>query len=151
MSLLKEPALGFLIYNVSRLLRQTFQRTMVGSELTLAQSRALLYITRYEGIRQVDLANILEVQPITLARLVDQLEAQELVVRKPDPTDRRAHKLYTLPGAEHHLAIIERALQEIRDQFYQGVSQREVDTVFSVLTRAEENLTGNTKKQLQAQ
>jgi len=150
MSVLNEPGLGFLIHDVTRALRRAFQRSMVGSELTLAQSRALTYITRNEGIRQVELAEMMEVQPITLARLIDQLEELALVERRADPTDRRAYKLYVLEKAQQHVAIIENVLNDMRREAYAGVTEEEIQIVFSVLLRMRDNLTVNYKKALAA-
>ena len=70
---LRQDSLGFLLADVSRLMRRAFQQRLEGSSLTLAQARALVYVGRHEDVRQVDLADMLEVQPITLARLIDQL------------------------------------------------------------------------------
>ena len=78
---MQRDSLGFLLADVFRLLRQNFQRRLEGSSLTLAQARALVYLSRHEGVRQVDLAEMLEVQPITLARLIDQLADAGLVER----------------------------------------------------------------------
>ena len=84
--------LGFLLADVSRLMRREFAQRMGGrlSSLTFAQARALVHLSRSEGLRQIELANLLEVQPITLARLIDQLDARGLVERRADPDDRRA-------------------------------------------------------------
>ena len=91
--------LGFLLADVSRLMRRAFQQRLEGSSLTLAQARALIYVSRNEGVRQVDLADLLEVQPITLARLIDQLAGDGLVERRSDPADRRAYHIFLTPAA----------------------------------------------------
>src|SRR5690606_34684335 len=64
--------LSFLLADVARLLRRTMARRLEGSELTFAQARVLVHLARDPGLRQVELAARLEVQPITLARLLDQ-------------------------------------------------------------------------------
>ena len=69
----EQDSLGFMLADLSRMMRQAFQRRLEGSSITLAQARALVYLARHQGIRQIDLAKLLEVQPITLARLIDQL------------------------------------------------------------------------------
>jgi len=82
----KQPdSLGFLIGDVQRLMRRQFQQQLEGSCLTLAQARALVHIARSEGIRQVELADGLDIQPITLARQLDQLAENGLVERRSDP------------------------------------------------------------------
>jgi len=101
-----EASPGFLLHDVSRLLRRNFGRRIETLELTQAQCRALLHLSRNEGVRQVDLAEILEVQPITLARLIDQLAGIGLVERRPDPADRRAFRLVLTRAAKPVLAQI---------------------------------------------
>jgi DNA-binding MarR family transcriptional regulator len=75
----EENSLSFLLADVSRMMRQAFQNRLEGSSLSLAQARALVYLARHQGVRQIDLADMLEVQPITLARLIDQLAEAGLV------------------------------------------------------------------------
>ena len=65
----RDENFGFLLADVSRLMRRSFERRLTGSTLTLSQARALAHISRNEGCRQVELADQLEVKPITLARL----------------------------------------------------------------------------------
>jgi DNA-binding MarR family transcriptional regulator len=101
-----EASPGFLLHDVSRLLRRNFGRRIQSLRMTQAQCRALVHLARNEGIRQVDLAEILEVQPITLARLIDQLAAIGLVERRPDPADRRAFRLVLTRAAKPVLAQI---------------------------------------------
>ena len=75
-------SVGFLIADVLRLMRRRFAKHLKPSGLTLAQARALVYISRREGLRQVELAAVMEIQPITLARIVDQLAEAGLVERR---------------------------------------------------------------------
>ncbi|WP_349921236.1 MarR family winged helix-turn-helix transcriptional regulator [Aeromonas veronii] len=105
----QQDTLGFLIADVQRLMRRQFQLQLEGSCVTLAQARALVHIARSEGIRQVDLADRLDIQPITLARQLDQMAENGLVERRSDPNDRRAHQLYLTPQAEPYLTMIRQA------------------------------------------
>jgi DNA-binding MarR family transcriptional regulator len=88
---LPEPSLGFLLHEVTRLMRLNFGRRV---QLTQAQWRALAYLSRNEGINQAGLAELLEVRPITLTRLLDRLEEAGWVDRRSNPDDRRACRLY---------------------------------------------------------
>src|SRR5262245_29105165 len=99
--------LCFLLVEVSRLMRREFYDRLEGSRLTQAQARALKHLVHNEGLKQRDLAEILEIQPITLARLVDQLEEMKLVERRPDPSDRRAYRLHVRPEAAPHIEAID--------------------------------------------
>ncbi|MBZ0090643.1 MAG: MarR family transcriptional regulator [Sulfuricellaceae bacterium] len=141
MGLQQQDSLGFLLADVSRLMRQAFLRRLEGSSLTLAQARALIYVSRHEGVRQVELAELLEVQPITLARLIDRLADNGLVERRPDPADRRAYRVFLKPGAASHLAAIEKVAAVIRADALQGLDEQQIATLLSALSAMRDNLT----------
>ncbi|MCW8194961.1 MarR family transcriptional regulator [Proteobacteria bacterium 005FR1] len=126
--------------DVSRMLRRIFQKRMVGGELTLAQSRALVYIARNPGIRQVELAERLEVQPITLARLVDQLENCGLAERRPHPTDRRAYQLFQTDKAERYLEDMTEVLLRIGEDAFAGLNEDEMNALSTGLEKIHRNL-----------
>ncbi len=84
-----EESIGFLISDVARLMRRNFNRRVQDFGLSQAQWQALAYLYRQEGVKQV-----------TLARLLDRLEDAGLVSRRPDPTDRRASRLYLTEKAK---------------------------------------------------
>ncbi len=136
----RQDSLGFLLGDVSRLLRRVFQQHMEGSPLTLAQARALVHIARHEGVRQVDLAETLEVQPITLARLIDQLTASGLVERRSDANDRRAYRVFLTSGAVPHLAAIDEAGAAIRAIALQGLDAQQAATLLLALAKMRDNL-----------
>lgn len=132
--------LAYLLGDVSRLIRRTFQQRIEGSTLTLAQARALVYISRNEGMRQVDLAEMLEIQPITLARLIDLLEQNELVERRSAPADRRVCLLFLTPAATPHLAAIREVARTIFAEVLHGVDKQQIAAFHAVLHRMRENL-----------
>jgi len=136
----QQDTLGFLLADVSRLMRRAFQRRLEGSELTLAQARTLVRISRHQGIRQVELAELLEIQPITLARLIDQLAASGLVERRSDPQDRRAYQLFLTPAAAPQLDAIQRVGEAIRNDALQGFKDEEAAQVMLALGRVRDNL-----------
>ena len=76
---------GFLIHDVSRQLRKSFDRHAKAIGLTRAQWRVLAHLSRNEGVKQSELADILEIKPITLARLLDRLSADDWVERRRKP------------------------------------------------------------------
>lgn len=137
-----EDGVGFLIADVARLLRRRFagQLKAGAADLTLAQARALVYISRREGLRQVELAAVLEVQPITLARIVDQLDAAGLVERRADPGDRRAYQLYLRPAARPKLALVARATEKVRQRALRGLAGREAAAMVAALRKLRGNL-----------
>lgn len=111
-----EESIGFLINDVARLMRRNFNRRAQGLGLSQAQWQALAYLRRQEGVKQVTLAETLEIQPITLARLIDRLEEAGLVTRRPDPNDRRAIRLFLTEKAKPLLKKMQELSAETRRQ-----------------------------------
>lgn len=140
MSAKRQEGLGFLLSDVSRLMRRAFQRQLQGTGLTLAQARALAHLSRREGLRQVDLADFLEIQPITLAHIVDQLAAKKLVERRADPTDRRAYRLFLTAEAGVVLDTIDRAAIAIRAHALRDLNPEQAALATSVLQQIRDNL-----------
>ncbi len=132
--------LGFLLADVSRLLRRSIAQRLEGSELTFAQARVLVHLARAPGLRQVELAARLEVQPITLARLIDPLEQRGFVERRIDPDDRRAWRVFVTAQAQDSLASIRRIGASARAQALAGIDPAGVDVLLHALTRMRHNL-----------
>ena len=115
---------GFLISDVSRLMRRRFVERARQIGVTRAQWRTLTTLVRHEGINQGGLADLLEVEPITLCRMIDRLEEAGLVERRRDPADRRAWLIFLTAKAHPLLAqlrgladgMIEDALQGLDDE-----------------------------------
>ena len=137
---MQQDSLGFLVADVSRMMRRHFQKKMAQASLTWAQARALVYISRSEGVRQIDLADILEVQPITLARLIDQLAEAGLVERRADPRDRRAYQIYLTEAAQPHLAEIKKVGLSVRQLAMQGMTKQQEQAVIDALQLIRNNL-----------
>lgn len=131
---------GFLVADVARLMRRTFQSRLEGTTLTYAQARALAWLARCEGLRQVDLAEQLEIQPITLARLVDQLALAGLVERRPDPDDRRAYRLFLTPAAAPRLAEVRSIAAAISAEALAGLDARQAAGTLEALRRIRDTL-----------
>lgn len=138
-----QNSFGFLFADVFRLMRRTFQQRLEGCGLTFAQARALITVSRNEGVRQVDLAELLEVQSITLARLVDQLVEAGLIERRPSPNDRRAYQIYLTEAAAPHLATIDKIANSIRDDALRDLDERQVGIIFLALRKMRDNLTSS--------
>lgn len=136
----RQDRLGFLLVDLSRLMRRTFAERLGSSALTLAQARALVYLSRHNGIRQVELAGLLEVQPMTLARLIDQLDEAGMVERRPDPADRRAYRLHITEAAAPHLATIDRVVSAIWADALRGIDPQQSAVLLSSLSTMRENL-----------
>lgn len=129
--------LGFLMYEVLRLLRRNLDRRM---RLTQAQWRALAFLSRNEGINQTGLADLLEVRPITMARLIDRLESDGWVERRRDPDDRRAVRLHLTPKAGPLLEEIYDFADETREQALAGLPAVARSQLFEILSIMKNNL-----------
>jgi DNA-binding MarR family transcriptional regulator len=135
-----EGAFGFLLHDIARLMRKNFNRRVQSLGLTQAQYRVILHLSRCEGIQQVALAEILEIQPITLARLLDKLEAGNMIERRRDPSDRRAFCLYLTASAYPLLeTILQLAAQTRRDAIGE-LSSKELAAFSTTLKTLKENL-----------
>jgi len=136
----KLDTLGFLISDIARLTRRAFQDRLEGAALSVAEARTLYLVSRNEGMRQVDLAGMLEVQPIAMARLIDKLEAMKLVERRPVAEDRRAYQIFLRPEAKPALDALETEAQGLRREITQGLSADEVNAMHDALSAMRANL-----------
>ncbi|MEZ5440182.1 MAG: MarR family transcriptional regulator [Lysobacterales bacterium] len=121
-------------------MRRAFTSELEGTQLTLAQAKTLLRLRRCEGARQVELAEYLEIRPITLTRLVDQLQAEGLVERRADPQDRRAFQLYLTEAAQPVVEQIVVAVTRLQLRALEGVTPDAVAVFSAVLESMRENL-----------
>ncbi|MGA7801057.1 MAG: MarR family transcriptional regulator [Gammaproteobacteria bacterium] len=135
-----DRSLGFLLHDVSRLLRKRFDRRARALGLTRAQWSVIAHLRRNEGLTQSALADILEVEKITLCRLVDRLEAAGWVERRPHPEDRRANALYLTPKAYPILDRMGAISQEIRTEAMSGLRPEEQEHLLDTLLRLKQNL-----------
>ncbi|MGA7712742.1 MAG: MarR family transcriptional regulator [Rhizomicrobium sp.] len=133
--------LFFVIHDVARLMRTRFDQRARAYGMTRAQWVILVRLQRQPGLSQNELASICEVEPITVARLVDRLEANGLVKRCADPTDRRVRRLKLLPAAEPILAEIGRYREQFRDEITENMQPLEWAAALDVLLRMKEKLT----------
>jgi len=136
----KNREILFLISDVGRLLRTYADQKARQFGMTRAQWAVLLKLERHEGVQQSDLAEFLEIQPITLTRLVDRLCDSGLVERRPDPADRRAKRLYLTAAARPLLEKISQQVEEVAEEVLAGLDPQSVDAVLSQLGIARENL-----------
>jgi len=135
-----EPGLGFVLNDVARLLRRNFNRRVQGLGLTQAQWQALIYISRNPGMTQSRLAEILEVQPISVARLIRRMEAAGWVRRCPDPSDRRAVNLHLTEKTEPILEKMQEHAAELRAQAFAGIDEEDLQTMMQNLLVMRANL-----------
>lgn len=134
-------SLGFLLHDVSRLLRRNFSRRMAHRGLTQAQWQTLAHLSRCQGVNQTTLADMLDVQPITLARLIDRLEASGWVERRADPADRRAFRLYLTDAARPLIDEMWDRAADTREEAMAGLEPAVRDAMIDCLLAIKRNLT----------
>jgi DNA-binding MarR family transcriptional regulator len=131
--------LPFEIGETAHALRKAFDRLAVGLGVTRAQWKVLFKLTRTPGLRQVELADLLELEPITLCRIIDRLEEAELVERVRDPDDRRAWRLHVTRKAQPLVEKLRAIGADLVDQAFGGIDPKDIETTRKVLTQAREN------------
>ena len=135
-----QPDILFLLHDVGRHLRLDADRRAACYGLTRAQWVILFRLNRQPGLTQKELAELLEVEPITVARLIDRLEERGMVERRADPGDRRVWRLHLLPPARPVLddMLRERAAILARTTF--GLDAETIATVVDALCRIKANV-----------
>src|SRR6202166_4762880 len=111
-----ERSFGFLVNDVARLFGRRFDRNGRRLGLTRAQCRTLGYLVRNEGINQAGLADLLEIRPMTVVRQIDRMEEAGWIERRPDPSDRRARRLFLTEKGSRVLSRILSVATETRDE-----------------------------------
>jgi MarR family transcriptional regulator, transcriptional regulator for hemolysin len=125
--------LMFLLHDVARLLRVDADKRARAHGMTRAQWGILIWLERQPGLSQKELAELLEVEPITVARLIDRLEVRGMVERRPDPKDRRIWRLHLCPPAHGVLREIDRQRQQMRALLIGGLDETTIDTMTEAL------------------
>jgi MarR family transcriptional regulator for hemolysin len=129
------------LYDVARLMRTRFDRWARGYGMTRAQGIILARLSRQPGMTQNEMAGLCEVEPITVGRLVDRLEARGLLERRLDPADRRIRRLHLLPPAEPILKEIQRYKEESFREITDGLDEATVEVVTNALLKMKSRLT----------
>jgi MarR family transcriptional regulator, transcriptional regulator for hemolysin len=146
-----DSTLDFLLHDVARLLKRRFEQNSRGSGLTRSQWQVLTYLAQNEGINQAGLAELIEIEPITLGRLVDKLEATGLIIRNPHPTDRRRWLLQLMPAARSRLEQVGEYGDVTRSEALAGVSEADRQHLLKTLQALKANLTQGSDAPLTAQ
>lgn len=136
----EELSFGYLMNDVTLLFRKHFDRRAVKFGLTRAQWRATKMLYHREGLRQNELAEMLEMEPIAVGRVIDRLQAAGFVERRADPRDRRAWRLYVTDQAHDVVDDMERIARELRGEASRGISYDEMKQCLAVMERIKTNL-----------
>ena len=133
---------GFLVHDVSRLIKRRFDRKarQTGLPITRRQAAVMLYIARNEGVSQTEVATWLDLEPIALVRMLDKLNDEGLVERRAHPTDRRVRTLWLTSAAQPVVTQILAINQAIREEAFAGMPTHARDTVIDILGGIKEKL-----------
>jgi MarR family transcriptional regulator for hemolysin len=130
----------FQLADVARALRTYVDQCVRRYGMTRAQWGVLLRLDRREGMTQAEMADALEIQPISLVRLIDRLCEQKLVERRPHPSDRRANRLYLTVKGRATLERLAPLGREISRDVLAGFEDGEIRRVLQQLLRVKDNI-----------
>src|SRR5690348_16589239 len=134
-----------LMHDVARMQRTRFDQWARGYGMTRAQGLILLRLEGQPGLSQNELAGICEVEPITVGRLVDRLEARGLVERRPDPADRRINRLHLLPAAQPILEEIASYKEALHEETLEGLDETARAALLDALLHIKNKLTADSE------
>lgn len=133
-------SLAGLIADLSRSMRRGFNRHIRSTGLTDQQWRVIGLLNKAPGVNQAALAERMDIQPISLTRLIDRMQAADWVERRPHPSDRRALQLFLTDKAQPILAELRRAGSEFEAVALSGISASEQDQLRQILGKIRVNL-----------
>jgi DNA-binding MarR family transcriptional regulator len=136
----EDVSFGYLLSDVTLLFRKHFDRRAVAFGLTRAQWRATKMLYHREGLRQTELAEFLEMEPIAVGRVIDRLQSAGFVERRPDPKDRRAWRLYITEQAREVIGGMELIARGLRKDATRGIDHAELEQALAVIGRIKDNL-----------
>lgn len=128
--------------DVSRLMRRNFDLRARDIGVTRPQWQVLTVLRRDEGVNQGRLAELLEVEPISICRMVDRLQEAGLVERRADPADRRSWRLYLTEEAKRLIAELRPMAEAIVEEMFEGLGEHERERFRETLERVRLNLSG---------
>ncbi len=131
---------GFLLKDTNRLYTQRFEQRAAALGLTLPQCRVLIYLANNEGISQAQLAEMTDIEPMTLVRSLDFLESQDWLERRNDPMDRRARRLYLKAPGRPRVAEIWNLVQLTQREAFAGIPKKQADIMIEMLEKVRSNI-----------
>jgi MarR family transcriptional regulator for hemolysin len=140
MTVTTKREIAFNINDVARLLRTYADHKAASFGLTRAKWAVLARLDRFEGLKQNELADMLDLQPISLSRLLDGLSENGLIERRSDPNDRRAKRLFLTPAARPLLDRLSELGEDLMTTALAGLDQSETSALLTSLTTIKENL-----------
>jgi MarR family transcriptional regulator for hemolysin len=131
---------GFLLKDTSRRHVERFEQRARALGLTLPQCKVLVYLANNEGMSQVRLAELTDLEPMTLVRTLDSLESYGCLERRNDPADRRARRLYLLPKGKPLVDAVWHLAEQTRREAFAGIPRKQADLLMELLETIQSNL-----------
>ncbi|HTN42244.1 MAG TPA: MarR family transcriptional regulator [Nitrospiria bacterium] len=131
---------GFLLKDVSHRYVLRFEQRARGISLTLPQCKALVRLENNEGVSQAKLAELADVEQMTMVRILDRMEADGLIERRSDPADRRARRLYLTGKGRTLLDKIWRLAELTRAETFSGINREDREAFMGLLERMHRNV-----------
>jgi DNA-binding MarR family transcriptional regulator len=131
---------GFVLKDVNQLYVQRFEQHAASLGLTLPQCRTLIRLAENEGVSQVKLAELTDLEPMALVRILDRMEAEGWIERRGDPRDRRVRCLYLTGKGKPLLEVIRRLMDLTWADAFSGIGKDKSEMVTEVLDRVRSNL-----------
>jgi MarR family transcriptional regulator for hemolysin len=133
---------GFLVQDVSRLIKRRFDRRarQLGLPVTRQQAAVVLHIAGNEGVSQAEVAAWLGIEPIALVRMLDKLHEEGLVERRAHPTDRRVRTLWLTPAASSVIEWILAINEAIRQEAFGDLPHETREALIDILYHIKDNL-----------
>jgi MarR family transcriptional regulator, transcriptional regulator for hemolysin len=133
---------GFILKDVQRLWVRLFEQRIPQLGMTFTQCKVLVFLSRNEGTTQAKLAEASDTEPMTLVRVLDRMERDDWIERRPDPTDRRAYRLHLRPASSPVLQEILRIAEKARNEALGGLSAEQREQMTDMLEHVRKNLVG---------
>jgi MarR family transcriptional regulator, transcriptional regulator for hemolysin len=124
----------------SRLLRNYIENRAKSRGTTRAQWIVLFRLRQQEGLSQVDLADVLELQPISLVRLLDRLVEHGLLERRQDPRDRRANRLFLTASGRQLVDDLDSLRDAIATDVLQDIPTKALETSLETLREVKDRI-----------
>jgi MarR family transcriptional regulator, transcriptional regulator for hemolysin len=131
---------GFLLRDVSRLYVRRFEQRAAVLGLTLPQCRVLVYLALHEGLSQARLAELTDVEPMTLVRILDCMESDGLLERRVDTADRRARLVFLKAKAKPLVDHIWELGDTTREEAFDGIPGKQARVLLTMLDQVRNNL-----------
>ncbi|MFT3989254.1 MarR family winged helix-turn-helix transcriptional regulator [Aestuariivirga sp.] len=131
---------GIRIVETARAIRLLVEQRLRPYGMTRVQYSTLARLARQDGQIQTELAEGLEVQPIAMVRVADQLSAEGLIERRQDPADRRCNRLYITAAGQERIAGMDDFKEQLADELFDGVAETDIHRMMATLDHLHRNL-----------